>query len=130
MKLRNAFSQLVKATTLAVVLLFCSMPGHAAMIDTAEITRDIAGINLDAQTLQQDRLWIEQQLVLNGVDTADASLRVSQLSDAQVHHVRHQFDDMPAGAGVVGVVIIVGVALLVTDLLGLTDVFPGIRPIN
>jgi hypothetical protein len=130
MKLRQSFTQLGQVIALTIVVLFTSLPGQAAMIGTAEITRNIAGINIDTQTLQKERLWIQQQLVSNGVSQADSVIRVSQLSDSQVHHVRHKFDEMPAGAGVVGVAVTVGIVLLVTDLFGLTDVFPFVRPME
>lgn len=130
MKLRRSFTQLGQVIALAVVILFTSLPGHTAMIGTAEITRDLAGISVDAQTLQTERLWIKQQLVSNGVSQSDSGLRVSQLSDSQVRHVRNKFDEMPAGAGVVGFVVTVGVVLLVTDLIGLTDVYPFVRPVK
>lgn len=130
MKLLNAFRRPAQIIALAAVVLFSSLPSQAAMIGTAEINRSIAGINVDAQTLQQERLWIQQQLVSNGVNKADSVLRVSQLSDAQVRQVRDKFDEMPAGAGVVGVVVAVGIVLLVTDLIGLTDVYPFVRPLD
>lgn len=130
MKLRQSFTQLGQVIALTIVILFTSLPGQAAMIGTAEITRDIAGISIDAQTLQKERLWIQQQLVANGVSQGDSAIRVSQLSDSQVHHVRHKFDEMPAGAGVVGAAIVVGIVLLVTDLIGLTDIFPFVRPVK
>lgn len=130
MKLLNPLKRLCQSLALAIVMLFTSLPAQSAMIGTAEINRDIAGIGIDAQTLQQERLWIQQQLIANGVSKTDSVLRVSHLSDAQVHQVRHHFDEMPAGAGVAGVVITVGIVLLVTDLLGLTDIFPFVRPIK
>lgn len=130
MKLRQTMKKFVQASALAITLLLSSLPGQAAMVGTAQITRDIAGLSIDAQTLQQERLWIQQQLVSNGVSQADSTIRVSQLSDSQVHHVRHKFDEMPAGAGAVGIAIGVGIVLLVTDLIGLTDIFPFVRPID
>ena len=130
MKLRPPVIQLSQLIALVAVLLFTSLPGQAAMVGTAQITREIAGINIDAKTLQQERLWIQKQLLSNGVSEADSALRVSQLSDSQVHHVRHKFDEMPAGAGAVGIAVGIGIVLLVTDLIGLTDIFPFIRPVD
>ena len=130
MKLRQPAIQLSQIIALVATLLFSSLPAQAAMVGTAEITREIAGINIDASTLQQERLWIQKQLLSNGVSEADSVLRVSHLSDSQVHHVRHKFDEMPAGAGAVGIAVGIGIVLLVTDLIGLTDIFPFIRPVD
>ena len=130
MKLLKAFRRPAQIFALAAVVLFSSLPSQAAMIGTAEINRSIAGIDVDAQTLQQERLWIQQQLISNGVNKTDSVIRVSQLSDAQVRQVRHKFDEMPAGAGAFGVAVGVGIVLLVTDLIGLTDIFPFVRPMQ
>lgn len=124
------FYRLGQAFALTAVLLFVSLPGQTAMVGTAEISRDIASINVDQTTLQQQRLWIQQQLVANGVSAADSAMRVSLLSDAQVRQVRQQFDEMPAGAGVAGIIVTAAIVILVTDLIGLTDVYPFIRPIQ
>ena len=130
MKLMKPFYRLGQAFALTAVLLFVSLPGQTAMVGTAEISRDIASINVDQTTLQQQRLWIQQQLVANGVSAADSAMRVSLLSDAQVRQVRQQFDEMPAGAGVAGIIVTAAIVILVTDLIGLTDVYPFIRPIQ
>ena len=130
MKLLHTLKRPGQIIALAIVLLFSSLPSQAAIVGTAEINRTIAGINVNAQTLQKERLWIQQQLVSNGVSKTDSVLRVSQLSDAQVRQVRNKYDEMPAGAGVVGIAVTVGIVLIVTDLLGLTDIFTFIRPIK
>ena len=130
MKLLKPFYRLGQAFALIAALLLVSLPGQAAMVGTAEINRDIAGISVDQTTLQKERLWIQQQLVANGVSEADSALRVSLLSDAQVRQVRQQFDEMPAGAGAAGIIVTAAIVLLVTDLIGLTDVYPFIRPVQ
>ncbi|MFT5657477.1 MAG: hypothetical protein ACI9KN_000750 [Gammaproteobacteria bacterium] len=130
MKSKNIFGRLSLVSILATAMLFVSLPGQAAMVGTAQINRDISGNSVDQITLLQGRLWIQQQLVMNGVDEADSVIRVSRLSDAQVQQVRVRFDEMPAGAGVVGVAATIAVVILVTDLIGLTDIYPFIRPIK
>ena len=46
------------------------------------------------------------------------------------HEYLAQIDSAPAGAGIVGTLFTVFVILLVTDILGLTKVFPFTRPIR
>lgn len=70
---------------------------------------------------------VQDQLVAQGVDPADVEARVAALSDAEVRQMAEQLDDLPAGASVVGALVFVFVLLLVTDLLGLTNVFPFTR---
>ena len=66
-----------------------------------------------------------------GVDPAEAARRVGGLSDAEVQRIAGELDRLPAGQGAVGAVIgaalLIFIVLLITDLLGLTDVFPFVR---
>ena len=66
-----------------------------------------------------------------GVDPNEAAARVAALSDVQVREIAGQLDQLPAGqsavGAVLGAILIIFLILLVTDLLGLTDVVPFVR---
>jgi len=64
------------------------------------------------------------------VSASDAIARVQALSDAEVAQLADRVDQAPAGAGVVGVLFTVFLVLLVTDIMGLTKVFPFTRSIR
>lgn len=71
---------------------------------------------------------VREQLAAQGVDPTEVEARVAALSDDQVRQMAAQFDEMPAGASsVVGALFAVFIILLVTDILGLTDVYPFTR---
>lgn len=74
------------------------------------------------------RADVREQLVAYGVELPEVEARVAALSDQEVHQMAEQLDKMPAGANaVVGALLTVFIILLVTDLLGLTHVFPFTR---
>ncbi len=74
------------------------------------------------------RADVREQLVNQGVELNEVEARVAALSDQEVRQMAEQLDNMPAGAnGVVGALLTVFIILLVTDLLGLTHVFPFTR---
>ena len=74
------------------------------------------------------RTDVREQLVNYGVELNEVEARVAALSDQEVQQMAEQLDNMPAGAnGVVGALLTVFIILLVTDLLGLTHVFPFTR---
>ncbi|MFP2770040.1 PA2779 family protein [Oceanisphaera sp. KMM 10153] len=74
------------------------------------------------------RADVREQLVKHGVELNEVEARVAALSDQEVRQMAEQLDSMPAGAnGVVGALLTVFIILLVTDLLGLTHVFPFTR---
>ncbi len=70
---------------------------------------------------------VRDQLIEQGVDLAEVEARVAALSDAEAAQMADQLEQLPAGASAVGALFAVFVILLVTDILGLTNVFPFTR---
>ncbi len=72
---------------------------------------------------------MQQKLVQLGVSQQDAAQRIANMTDAELAALNSQLHEMPAG-GVVGTIVTVLVVVAVLDLMGITDVYPFIRPIN
>lgn len=71
---------------------------------------------------------VQKRLQAYGVNTAEARARVNSLTPAEAQRLAGRLDSMPAGGtDLVGALLFLFVLLLVTDLLGLTDVFPFTR---
>jgi hypothetical protein len=123
------------ALVLAVVMLVISMPlgtARAALVTTDQVIAESAGATDRERVLAfLGRVEVREQIVALGVDPAEAAARVAALSDAQVREIAGQLDQLPAGqsavAAVIGAVLIIFLVLLVTDLLGLTNVFPFVN---
>ena len=75
-----------------------------------------------------ERADVREQIVALGVDPNEAAARVRAL-DAQVREIAGQLDQLPAGQSAIGIIVgailLVFLILLLTDLLGLTNVFPS-----
>ncbi|MGR7919840.1 PA2779 family protein [Zobellella denitrificans] len=87
-------------------------------------------VNADRERIREllARTEVRDQLVGLGVEPAEVEARVAALSDSEVRQMAERLDSMPAGANaVVGALLTVFIILLVTDLLGLTKVFPFTR---
>ena len=79
--------------------------------------------------LQRDEVAAEMQKL--GVDANTAKLRVDAMTDSELQQVAGKLDQMPAGGeSILGVVFTVFIILLITDILGLTKVFPFTNPIR
>ncbi len=131
MTIQNMLKKLGLGIIAVAATLMVSLPGQAAMLGTAQIDSNLGGgLAFDQNTIVQERAWIREQLLSNGVRDADATIRVSSLSDSQVRRIRQKFDEMPAGAGAGGTVLVVFLVFVATDLMGATDIFPFIRPIE
>ena len=123
------------ALVLAVVMFVISMPlgaANAALVSTEQVLTHGEGAAERARVLAfLDRAEVREQIVALGVDPNEAAARVRALTDAQVHEIAGQLDQLPAGqsaiGAVLGVILVIFLILLVTDLLGLTDVFPFVR---
>ena len=78
-----------------------------------------------------DREDVQQTLVQQGIDAAQAQQRIASLSDAEVAKLARTMDQLPAGGNglgaVVGAAVFIFVLLLVTDILGLTHVYPFVN---
>ena len=74
---------------------------------------------------------IKKSLISQGIDPDEAKARVDSLSDSEVMEVADKIEQLPAGGGAFGAVIVASVivflVLLITDILGYTDVFPFVK---
>jgi hypothetical protein len=101
---------------------------QAAMIGTEQVANASAGAqNRDKLAAALDRPDVAAQLESMGVDKSEARARIAALSDTEAASLAGRLDSLPAGGDVLGVVLFVFVLLLITDILGLTKVFPFTR---
>jgi hypothetical protein len=78
-----------------------------------------------------DRADVVQALQARGIDPAEARARVAALSDEQAQWLAQQVDHAPAGSSdILGAIIFIFILLLITDILGLTKVFPFTRSVR
>jgi hypothetical protein len=119
------------AITLLLITCTFSMgfptPAYAGIVSTEQIhsgsERDrVRGI------LERDDVRLQMQSL--GVSAEAAQARVDALSDQEVAELAGHLDELPAGGDVVGVLFAVFIILLVTDILGLTKVFPFTRSVR
>ncbi|MGA0612625.1 PA2779 family protein [Caldimonas sp. KR1-144] len=112
---------------------------QAALIGTEQVAAAQGVVSADAQAAQQrahvlsflDRADVAAGLAERGVSVDAARARVNSLTDAEVAQLAHTIDTAPAGAdSILGVLVFIFVLLLVTDILGLTKVFPFTRSVR
>jgi hypothetical protein len=120
------------AAPLAAVMVFWSVPmgaARAGMVSTEELLdRGAAGGERTKVLGFLAREDVRAHLRFLGVDPAEAVARAGSLSDREVRDLAGRIDDLPAGqdafAAVLGAALLIFLILLITDLLGLTHVFP------
>lgn len=128
------FKRMVAATT-AVVLAMNVIPiglAQARMVATDQVIErtDPAGDRARVESFLS-RNDVQRQLIQLGVNPEEATARVAGLSDAEVQQISGRLDELPAGEGavgaIVGALVLIFLVLLITDLLGLTDVYPFVK---
>jgi hypothetical protein len=78
-----------------------------------------------------DRAEVRSQMESMGVDAGAAHARVDALTDEEVSQLAGRIDALPAGGdGIIGVLFAIFIILLITDVLGLTKVFPFTRSVR
>lgn len=118
---------------IASVLIVCTLgvgmpPAWADIVTTEQIS---ASVERDRVKNFLDRADVRSQMQSLGVDPAAARERVDALTDQEVNELAGRIDQLPAGgADVLGVILVVFLVLLITDILGLTKIFPFTRPIR
>jgi hypothetical protein len=104
---------------------------QAAMIGTEQaIAASTAQQNREKLATALNRPDVVAELERMGVAKDEAQARVAALSDAEVAKLAGRVDSLPAGGDVIGAIVFVFVLLLVTDILGLTKVYPFTRSVR
>ncbi len=123
------------ALALAAVMFVLTGPvdaARAALVTTEQAIEPAAPIDQRARvTAFLARDDVRQQMAALGVDPVEAANRVAGLSDAEVQKIAGRLDRLPAGgdaiAAVIGAALFIFLVLLITDILGLTHIFPFIN---
>ena len=117
--------------SLLVVSITClglPLPAQARIVSTDAA---LASAERDRIAAVLDRADVRAQLEAYGVRAADVKARVSALTDEEAAQLAGRLDSLPAaGDGIIGALLLVFIVLLITDILGLTKVFPFTKPIR
>ena len=103
-----------------------AMLGTDTLITTAETQQSIAGLQ---QLLEREDA--QQQLLALGVSPEQVRERVASLSDSELARINQGIDTLNAGGdSVLGILLIIFIVFVTTDVLGSTNIFPFIHPIK
>lgn len=128
--LRNS-SRLSSLLMVCVLWLSLQPAVNAAMVSTDQLVAEQQSTLERAALLAAlDRADVRQALISNGVEPEQARLRISTMTDDEVAILNRNLDQLPAGGtlgSIISAALVVFIVLLVTDILGYTDVFPFVK---
>ena len=123
------------SSIMAMVMLMIAVPFQpilAAMIPTDSVQSGFeaaeARRGLKALLAREE---VREALISHGIDPQEALTRIDAMTDAEALAAADGLENLPAAGGAVGVIVgallIVFLVLLVTDILGYTDIFPFVK---
>ena len=107
------------------------IPAQAAMIGNQQIINQSESLQTRG-SLQQliEQQSARQQLQAWGVDPEQIQNRINSLTDSELARINQQVDSLDAGGGVLGILLVIFIIFVITDVIGATDIFPFIHPVN
>ena len=119
---------------LVILMLMLSLPYQsalAALIGTEDLMRSQKAVEARAYiTSVLSREDIQNALISRGIDPIEAQARVGTLTDQEAIQFADTMEQLPAGGLVgylAGLAVLVFLVLLITDILGYTDIFPFVK---
>ena len=104
---------------------------NAAVVSTADMLvehQQFEGRQAVKDFVNRDE--VKQVMLDLGVSSQDVDSRIDGMTSAELAELNASLQDAPAGAGLVGVALTVFIVFVITDVIGATDIFPFIRPVN
>jgi len=133
----KAVRQTLKPVSIMAALFMLVISGpfqsaFAAMIGTETVMEASRGQEARTRIKQLiEREDVRQALINQGIDPREAGARIDSLSDAEAITVGGKLDQLPAGSGALEVLLVVSliafIVLLITDIMGYTDIFPFVK---
>jgi hypothetical protein len=116
-----------------MIVVFCPYQTVLASMITARTVLDAGRVNASRAYINtlMAREDVKAALATQGIDLREAQARIDALSDAEIVALADHMKTLPAGGSDFGVVIVaslvVFIVLLITDIMGFTDIFPFVK---
>ncbi len=128
-KLRRLTKPVSHLLAFGILALSLHLPAAQAGMIGTEAVVNAAQVQQDRERLRQvlSRDDVKAQLIARGVDPAQVQARVDSLTDQEVQSLSGKIDQLPAGGDALGLLVLVLLVLLITDILGFTNVYPFVK---
>ncbi len=132
--MKNFITRSINSTLIFSMLSMSLWIPHAqaTLITTEQVTSNqVSQQNRDSVRAFFDREDVQAQLQARGVSSESAKARVDTMTDSEIASINGHLDSLPAGGdSILGLIVFVFIILLITDILGLTKVFPFTKAIK
>ena len=105
------------------------LPAQAAIIGNDQVVnRSLSHQTRDGLQQLFEQETAQQQLQELGVNPDQIKIRIDRLTDAELARINQQVNDLQAGGDVLGILLVIFLVFVITDIFGATDIFPFINP--
>jgi Tfp pilus assembly protein FimV len=128
----NHFKRITASLLIAsTAMLGMPMVAQAGIVSSSEAMASTAQTDARAQVAAVlARADVRAGMAERGLSVEQAQERVRAMSDDEVASLAGRIDQAPAGGDILGILFTVFIILLITDILGLTKVYPFTRSVR
>ena len=102
-----------------------AMVANAQVIDRMQQQTDRDAV---LQLLQQKEA--RDYLISMGVQPRDVEQRVNMMTSEELTQLNAQMAELPAGGDILGLLLLLFIIFIITDIIGATDIFPFVHPVR
>jgi len=125
------FNRIVTLTLSFLLICAPISQAQAAIIANAQLIDQVQQANDKDALLQTiNRVDVQEQLLGMGVSTAELENRVNQMTQQEMAQLNQQINELPAGGDALGIIVLIFIIFVITDVIGATDIFPFIHPVK
>jgi len=107
------------------------LPAQAGIVDNGRIiSEQQAALDSAAILAMLDQEVSRQQLETWGVNPEMARERINSLTGEELANINRQLDELRAGGEILGILLVIFIVFVITDVIGATDIFPFIHPVR
>ena len=105
------------------------LPAQAVMIGNEQIvSQSQSQQTRDGLQKLFEQETARQQMQAWGVNPNQIKSRIDSMTDSELTRINQQVNDLQAGGDVLGILLVIFLVFVITDIIGATDVFPFINP--
>jgi hypothetical protein len=117
-------------SVIAMLFVSCASVNAGVVSNASVIAAEQTRVSR-AQLIQWlDREDVAQKMQSMGVDRNQVESRINTMTAQELAQFNQQAEQLPAGAGVIGIIVLFLVIFIITDIIGATDIFPFIHPVS
>lgn len=126
MNLLRRSTAIILSVLLAIMPL---LPVQAAIIGNDQIVNQgLSNQTRDGLQRLFEQETAQKQMQEWGVNPDQIKSRIARLTDTELARINQQVNDVQAGGDVLGILLIIFLVFVITDIFGATDIFPFINP--